>query len=66
MTYSDMDKLQRETVVNKEIQNFRSNLPVILLSSDELKRAELELNLSVFAKGRDILRNWLVYGKMDW
>lgn len=43
MVYSDMDKLHQETVIEKEMQTFRSHVHSNLLSSDELEKAELEI-----------------------
>lgn len=41
--YSNLDKLQQETVINQEMQKIRSNVSSNLLSSEELERSELEI-----------------------
>ncbi len=38
--YSDMDKLRQGTVINKEMQKFRSRVSSNLLSFEELEKGE--------------------------
>ncbi len=42
-TYSDMDKLRQETVINKEMQKVRSRVSSNLMSFEELEKGELEI-----------------------